>query len=433
MGVHAAEATSRGPASARASSGSEMWSRILGLALIISTASAQSSYTPHSTCNTACGDAGLWDMANHGATAVVGRCYHCWATGRGSSCPSGTQYVNEGWTYDDCCNAYSCTSPHHHAPHGHDPHSHNPHGHDPHNHDPHSHDPHSQATPSPSPPPPPPPGSLKLPRVAAAQSSTYSWDDSLCSASICIDDATDGSGSCEGLCHTSADSPAWLRVDLGATYDVTSLTLYNRDWGDRLAYHEFWVTNSTYSYNGGTLCASATHQGCANCLDGTASQVGPFSHTCESARTGRYVWLVLAGRTSKLDIRELIVYGNEVQTSCPGSVTVRTDYMEVTGVQILLARGVYTIEYPNGLASLQGNRPVYSKHTSDGSWYIFYSENYGTWFATKGSAQSCCYGTPLLFFSTANSTGAACPTDVTNWAFRDADGVLMEGGGGGGK
>ena len=48
------------------------------------------SYTKHSSCNVECGQKGLWNMDQFGATAKEGKCYYCWFTGFGYGCPYGT-------------------------------------------------------------------------------------------------------------------------------------------------------------------------------------------------------------------------------------------------------------------------------------------------------------------------------------------------------
>ena len=61
------------------------------------------------SCNVPCGQKGMWSMDQHGATAKAGVCYRCFTTSLGSSCPSGTDHVGTGYTYDDCCYAHTCS------------------------------------------------------------------------------------------------------------------------------------------------------------------------------------------------------------------------------------------------------------------------------------------------------------------------------------
>ena len=61
---------------------------------------------PDPACTTECGAPG-W--SNTGAGAAAGTCHKCWSTSLWSDCPSGTHHVNDGITYDDCCNTLSCS------------------------------------------------------------------------------------------------------------------------------------------------------------------------------------------------------------------------------------------------------------------------------------------------------------------------------------
>ena len=72
-------------------------------------AKAVSFDVQESLCNVPCGQKGMWSMDQKGATAKVGTCYHCFQTSYGNNCPSGTDHVDDGWTYDDCCEGYTCS------------------------------------------------------------------------------------------------------------------------------------------------------------------------------------------------------------------------------------------------------------------------------------------------------------------------------------
>jgi hypothetical protein len=63
----------------------------------------------HSLCNVECGQKGMWTMDQFGATAKGGTCYHCWATNPGQDCPTRIDYRDDGWWWDNCCNAYDCS------------------------------------------------------------------------------------------------------------------------------------------------------------------------------------------------------------------------------------------------------------------------------------------------------------------------------------
>ena len=79
------------------------------LGLGFHSAKAVSFNVQASSCNVPCGQKGMWSMDQHGATAKAGICYHCFATSYSTQCPSGTDHRDDGWTYDDCCNEYTCS------------------------------------------------------------------------------------------------------------------------------------------------------------------------------------------------------------------------------------------------------------------------------------------------------------------------------------
>ena len=174
--------------------------------------------------------------------------------------------------------------------------------------------PHSPpARPSPSPPPsplwsaPPLSGLHFLPRVGASQSSTYgmgTWD-----AAYCID----GDIGTRPICHTTTEADAWLRIDLGTTFDVAAVQIYNRDdsgCGSRLGQFELWTSADGAHY---THCASVTGVSSefiegyttSSCHSDVKPGPGPFLIAC--AATARYVELRLPGADRVLNLREVNV------------------------------------------------------------------------------------------------------------------------------
>ena len=103
----------------------------------------------------------------------------------------------------------------------------------------------SFAPPPPSLPPAPPlDGLYHLPRASASMSSTYGQD---WSASVCADNVqTPTSGNC--CCHTNTEADPWLRIDMGGTYEVTYVQIYNRDdngCASRLGTFELWLISAS--------------------------------------------------------------------------------------------------------------------------------------------------------------------------------------------
>ena len=69
--------------------------------------------------------------------------------------------------------------------------------------------------------------------ATATQSSTYFWDAATpCPASIAIDGHTaeqTGVGlACDGLAHTSDQTDPWIMVDLGSSYEISHVVIWNR-------------------------------------------------------------------------------------------------------------------------------------------------------------------------------------------------------------
>lgn len=66
--------------------------------------------------------------------------------------------------------------------------------------------------------------------ATAFQSSTFIWDGNLCPASFAIDGSTtEQFGTvCDGMSHTMDDPNPWWMVDLGASYEISKVVIWNR-------------------------------------------------------------------------------------------------------------------------------------------------------------------------------------------------------------
>jgi len=128
-------------------------------------------------------------------------------------------------------------------------------------------------------------------------------------ASRAVDGSTDGNYFNGSVSHTGADPNAWWQVDLGASYTITAVQLWNRTecCGARLS--DYWVFVSNTPFADGDTPAtlqtragtSAIHQTSAPSPSATVAPMSP----------GRYVRVQLAG-TNNLHLAEVQVYGTGV-------------------------------------------------------------------------------------------------------------------------
>jgi hypothetical protein len=123
-------------------------------------------------------------------------------------------------------------------------------------------------------------------------------------AEHCIDDDF------ETRCHRQQDDP-WLRIDLGASYSLAQVSLYNQVSGNRmtrnkLGNHEIWVSETSNSDFEGTAAKQKCFEGTAS--DTTSSTTGKaqvFEEACVA--TGRYVWIILPGSSRSMSLAEVRV------------------------------------------------------------------------------------------------------------------------------
>jgi hypothetical protein len=125
------------------------------------------------------------------------------------------------------------------------------------------------------------PSDTALPVVSGSMSSEFAGQ----GAAICFDGVVaDINGVVDGVCHTEHESTPWLQLDLGASFTVTMVRIYNRQdcCQDRLGAHQVWLSESPT-------------EPATKCFDGTAAATnGPFDEACNGA--GRYVRILVQVR-----------------------------------------------------------------------------------------------------------------------------------------
>jgi len=119
-----------------------------------------------------------------------------------------------------------------------------------------------------------------------------------------IDQDYNQGGSCT---HTRRDRTPWWAVDLGQTYTITTVTVYNREdcCGERLS--GLTVLTSDERFRGGARITSQGYAACGGLGDAPPTPV--ISINCGAAARGRYVYLYLPTR-EKLTLCEVQVNGN---------------------------------------------------------------------------------------------------------------------------
>jgi hypothetical protein len=138
-------------------------------------------------------------------------------------------------------------------------------------------------------------------------------------ASRAVDGNTDGNYFNGSVAHTAVDANAWWQVDLGASYTITAIRLWNRTdcCGDRL--NDYWVFVSDTPFGAGDT--PATLQSRAGTWASHRTSAPQPSATLAPMSSGRYVRVQLSG-TNNLQLAEVQVYGTGVGlTVAPGSAS----------------------------------------------------------------------------------------------------------------
>lgn len=163
----------------------------------------------------------------------------------------------------------------------------------------------------------------------AFQSSTYPFGP----ASNAVDGNTDGNYAGLSVSHTQADFNAWWYVDLGATFELTSISIFNRtDGGPSITgrLQDFFV--SVMADGSSDVGAFATPWVDRFHFAGTAGAQEDFTFT--SPVLGRYVKVQFNNRAEYLQLAEVQVFGQTPTGQPP------TNVVPEPGTVILLAGGL---------------------------------------------------------------------------------------------
>ncbi len=143
----------------------------------------------------------------------------------------------------------------------------------------------------------------------ATQSSTYAPGFS--NASDAVDGNTNGSYSDGSVSTTGDDQNAWWEVDLGNTFALTSITIWNRTdcCGSRLSDYWVFVSNTPFA----TTDTPTTLQGRAGVFSSYQTTApNSSSNIIIPGAQGRFVRIQLSA-TNYLSLAEVQVYGSAVQ------------------------------------------------------------------------------------------------------------------------
>jgi hypothetical protein len=126
------------------------------------------------------------------------------------------------------------------------------------------------------------------------QSSTYPLPAAQVQASNATDGNTDGNWNNNSVSHTNSELNAWLTVDLGASYDISSINLYNRTdcCASRLTNFYMYVSDNAF-----TSTNPVSTQGQAGVTTYSFAGTAGSPTTQVVGRTGRYVRVQLASLT----------------------------------------------------------------------------------------------------------------------------------------
>ncbi|XP_058877103.1 pentraxin fusion protein-like isoform X1 [Acipenser ruthenus] len=126
-------------------------------------------------------------------------------------------------------------------------------------------------------------------------------------ASHAIDGNHDSIYSKESCTHTNTDSPSWWRVDLKDTYEISTVIITNRKdcCHERLQGAEIYIGDSPDASKN------------ARCGTITSTSPGSVHTICCSGLKGRYVNVVLSGKSQYLTLCEVEVFGVLNQDPAP--------------------------------------------------------------------------------------------------------------------
>src|SRR2546430_792372 len=161
----------------------------------------------------------------------------------------------------------------------------------------------------------PNPAPQSLPNVAlnkpATQVSTLNYNPPG-DASHAVDGNTDGNYFHASVTHTNGGNQEWWQVDLGASYSLQTINVWNRTdcCGDRLSNFHVLVSDNPFAST--DLTATLNQSGVSNYY--TAGQGGTPT-TLNINRTGRYIRVQLAGSGVILSLAEVEAFGTLAPTN----------------------------------------------------------------------------------------------------------------------
>ena len=136
---------------------------------------------------------------------------------------------------------------------------------------------------------------------AASQSSTYGYAD----ASLAVDGNIDSNYYNGSVSHTQTNTNAWWEVDLGASYDISTLRLWNRKDGGVWRLENFYIFISDTPFESTNLSETFNQHGVTSFF--SEDRAGSPSEYVINT-TGRYVRIQLKYR-DKLHMAEVEVMG----------------------------------------------------------------------------------------------------------------------------
>ncbi|MBN3272868.1 PXN1 protein, partial [Polyodon spathula] len=207
------------------------------------------------------------------------------------------------------------------------------------------------------------PNEVNLALQGTADQSSLGHDDGL--ASNAIDGNHDSIYSKQSCTHTNADSTSWWRVDLKDTYEISTVIITNRAdcCHERLQGAELRIGDSAdVSKN-------------ARCGTITSTAPGSVHTICCNGLKGRYVNVVLPGKSQYLTLCEVEVFGVPKQDPTPEAEDLEALNNSPDPPSILLTEVNLALQgtadqsslgHDDGLAShaIDGNHDsIYSKHS----------------------------------------------------------------------
>ena len=218
------------------------------------------------------------------------------------------------------------------------------------------------------------------PNVAVGKSATQAgiWDNDTATfgPANAVDGSRNGEGRSGSLSHTSNVSQAWWEVDLGDTYYIDALSIWNRTdcCADRLS--NFHVLVSTDPFNSQSLGATQAQSGVSDyAFPGTAGRQTDMTID----RVGRYVRIQLTG-SNILNIAEVEIFGEQVQINSDPTISNPGNQTNTVGDTVVLGLSASdpdgdSLDYfvtglPSGLVLNDITGEITGSFTQDGTYNV---------------------------------------------------------------